>query len=74
MQGQGEQNRYQVFPVTIGTGSKGRRSRPDLTLSTSLARCESLYRLEADLLPRSMSEMFTSIWDVAPGETHRRKQ
>ena len=31
MQGQGEQNRCQVFPVTIGTGSKGRRSRPALT-------------------------------------------
>ena len=36
MQGQGEQNRCQVFPVTIGTGSKGLRSRPALTLSTSM--------------------------------------
>jgi len=75
MQGQGKQNRCQVFPVTIGTGSKDHRARPALTLSTPLAPCESLRQLDTDFARAPhMSEMFTSMWEIAPGETHRRKR
>ena len=61
MQGQGEQNCCQVFPVTIGSGSKGDRSRPALTLSISCLSRGSLIGSPSNSRDRKKSPSVLSL-------------